>query len=307
MERAKEPWAGAWCAPGGFCDAGEHPIETVEREALEETGLRVAVTGYIGVWVDEYADAEAAPSVDVINVAYYTAVTLGGPEGPVDEAEVRAVRWFARDEPRGRSLLPARWPRSSPPRACRCRSATTLRPVARPRVDGFAGLIELAARQPLVAGRVEVPRRLQVPVGRAHVPPDVELEDPERVPGLRVLRLELDGLRVPLLGRARESLALGDVRERQHRRRRVWVERTGVERARERVPEVVLVQRAVRLPETSLGESRRRERHEQRAGEKRCDDGQKRATATAPGGRPAPTSTPRAKSVGAVTARKSQL
>ena len=89
VQRAKEPWAGAWCAPGGFCDAGEHPIETVEREALEETGLRVAVTGYIGVWVDEYADDEAAPSVEIINVAYYTAVPLGGPERPFDKSEVR--------------------------------------------------------------------------------------------------------------------------------------------------------------------------------------------------------------------------
>jgi ADP-ribose pyrophosphatase YjhB (NUDIX family) len=107
VKRAKEPWAGAWCAPGGFCEAGEHPIETVERETLEETGLRVAVTGYIGVWVDEYADEEAAPSVDVINVAYYTAVPLGGPEGKADESEVSELRWFSRDE-LPRSLAPPR-------------------------------------------------------------------------------------------------------------------------------------------------------------------------------------------------------
>jgi 8-oxo-dGTP diphosphatase len=107
VQRAKEPWAGAWCAPGGFCEVGEHPIETVEREALEETGLRVAVTGYIGVWVDEYADETAVPGIDVINVSYYTAVTLGGPEGPVDESEVSELRWFARDE-LPRSLAPPR-------------------------------------------------------------------------------------------------------------------------------------------------------------------------------------------------------
>jgi 8-oxo-dGTP diphosphatase len=107
VQRAKDPWAGAWCAPGGFCDAGEHPIETVERETLEETGLRVAVTGYIGVWVDDYEDDTAAPSIDVINVAYYTAVPLGGPEGPIDDGEVSERRWFARDE-LPRALAPPR-------------------------------------------------------------------------------------------------------------------------------------------------------------------------------------------------------
>ena len=47
----------------------------------------------------------------------------------------------------------------------------------------------------------------------------------------------------------------------------------------ERVSEVVLVERAVRLPEAALGEPRRRERHEHRAGEERRGDGQQRATA----------------------------
>ena len=107
VRRAKEPWAGAWCAPGGFSDAGEHPIETVEREVLEETGLRVAVTGYIGVWVDEYTDELAVPSRDVINVAYYTAEPLGEPEGTVDGDEVSELGWFGRDE-LPRDLAPPR-------------------------------------------------------------------------------------------------------------------------------------------------------------------------------------------------------
>lgn len=98
VRRAQAPWEGAWCSPGGFSEAGEHPIETVEREVLEETGLRVAVTGYIGVWVDEYTDELAVPSTDFINVAYYTAEPLGGPEGPVDENEVSELRWFGWDE-----------------------------------------------------------------------------------------------------------------------------------------------------------------------------------------------------------------
>ena len=96
--RAYAPWKDGWGTPGGFCEVGEHPIETVEREVLEETGLRVSVTGYVGVWVDAYADEHAAPDVDVINVAYYTAEALGGDEAAFDPREVSELGWFGWDE-----------------------------------------------------------------------------------------------------------------------------------------------------------------------------------------------------------------
>jgi ADP-ribose pyrophosphatase YjhB (NUDIX family) len=96
--RAYAPWKDRWGSPGGFCEHGEHPIETVEREVLEETGLRVRVTGYLGVWVDEYADDRAVPSNDVINVAYYLAEPVGGDEAAYDLAEVSELRWFGWDE-----------------------------------------------------------------------------------------------------------------------------------------------------------------------------------------------------------------
>jgi ADP-ribose pyrophosphatase YjhB (NUDIX family) len=96
--RSYAPWKDLWGTPGGFCEHGEHPIETVEREVLEETGLRVEVTGYIGVWVDEYADERAVPSTDVINVAYYVAEPVGGSEADFDPAEVSELGWFAWDE-----------------------------------------------------------------------------------------------------------------------------------------------------------------------------------------------------------------
>jgi ADP-ribose pyrophosphatase YjhB (NUDIX family) len=96
--RAYAPWKDAWGSPGGFCELGEHPIETVEREVLEETGLRIDVTGYIGVWVDDYADEHAVPGNDVINVAYYLAEPVGGDEKAFDPAEVSELAWFAWDE-----------------------------------------------------------------------------------------------------------------------------------------------------------------------------------------------------------------
>ena len=63
---------------------------------LEETGLQVEVTGYLGVWVDAYADDPDA-AADVINVAYYLARPTGA-AGEPDPAEVSEIGWFAWDD-----------------------------------------------------------------------------------------------------------------------------------------------------------------------------------------------------------------
>ena len=94
--RAYAPWEGMWGSPGGFCEVGEHPIETVVREVLEETGLGVEVAGYLGVWVDAYADDPGADA-DMINVAYYLARPTGT-GGEPDPAEVSEIGWFAWDD-----------------------------------------------------------------------------------------------------------------------------------------------------------------------------------------------------------------
>jgi 8-oxo-dGTP diphosphatase len=94
VRRAHAPWRGAWCAPGGFCEAREHPIAAVEREVFEEAGVRVEVTGFIGIWIDDYAD-EPNPDNETISVAYYHARPTGEPAGVVDAAEVAELGWFA--------------------------------------------------------------------------------------------------------------------------------------------------------------------------------------------------------------------
>ncbi len=73
-------------------------MEAVEREVLEETGLRVRVAAHIGVWVDTYADDPTEPDAAVINVEYYTATLLGGDESAFDRREVSELRWFGWDE-----------------------------------------------------------------------------------------------------------------------------------------------------------------------------------------------------------------
>ena len=99
VRRAHAPWHGAWCSPGGFSEPGEHPLETVAREVLEEAGQHIDVTAYLGVWVHEYSDEPGTdPDAEVINVAYYLARPTAREKGAVDPAEVSEVRWFRWDE-----------------------------------------------------------------------------------------------------------------------------------------------------------------------------------------------------------------
>jgi ADP-ribose pyrophosphatase YjhB (NUDIX family) len=49
VRRTNEPQRGLWTVPAGFIDAGEDPAQAAERECLEETGLRVRVTGLLDV------------------------------------------------------------------------------------------------------------------------------------------------------------------------------------------------------------------------------------------------------------------
>jgi 8-oxo-dGTP diphosphatase len=54
VRRGVQPFRGYWDIPGGFCEAEEHPAETVLREVREETGLEVELTGLLGLWMDDY-------------------------------------------------------------------------------------------------------------------------------------------------------------------------------------------------------------------------------------------------------------
>jgi 8-oxo-dGTP diphosphatase len=96
--RAHTPWRGLWCSLGGFCELGEHPAETVVREAHEEVGLDVEVGEYVGTWVDVYSDDPDDPDAEVINVAYYTAALVRDEPPRLDPAEVSEIGWFAWEE-----------------------------------------------------------------------------------------------------------------------------------------------------------------------------------------------------------------
>ena len=98
--RGHSPWFGGWGSPGGFCEAGEHPVDTAIREVLEETGLHVEIIGYLGVWVDEYSDTPGVDGNETINVGYYVARPVGDADdlSRFDPAEVSELAWFPLDD-----------------------------------------------------------------------------------------------------------------------------------------------------------------------------------------------------------------
>ena len=105
VRRANDPWRDMWSPPAGFCDGLEHPIDTAEREVLEETGVRAKVTGFLGIWTDRYADEPGVDDEDVelISVVYYYATPLDDGSGTPDPDEVAEVRWFRWIELPGRA------------------------------------------------------------------------------------------------------------------------------------------------------------------------------------------------------------
>ena len=91
--RAVEPFAGMWDPPGGFLEEGEHPLDGLRRELLEETGLVGEPRRFVGAWMDVYGDApEAAATLNL-----YWTVRLADGE-PVAADDVAELCWFAPDE-----------------------------------------------------------------------------------------------------------------------------------------------------------------------------------------------------------------
>jgi ADP-ribose pyrophosphatase YjhB (NUDIX family) len=110
--RAIDPWRGLWCAPGGFCNGAEHPIRCAEREALEETGMRIRVIGYLGHWISEYAPApDAANEAQYCAVSYYHAVPAQPFQTAPQRDEVADLAWFEADDLPAELAPPADAPR----------------------------------------------------------------------------------------------------------------------------------------------------------------------------------------------------
>lgn len=82
VERANEPKG--WAIPGGFVDYGESLESAAEREAEEETGLRVELVAQLGA----YGDPDRDPRHHTISVVY-VARAKGQPTGHDDAARAQ--------------------------------------------------------------------------------------------------------------------------------------------------------------------------------------------------------------------------
>ena len=86
VRRGREPEPDAWSLPAGLIRYGETAEEAAAREVLEETGIRVAIGGLLGVY-------------DLIGPGYHYVVIcflarpVGGQLRPGPDVE--DARWFA--------------------------------------------------------------------------------------------------------------------------------------------------------------------------------------------------------------------
>lgn len=107
VRRAYEPWNDCWDIPSGFLNSNEHPITTAEREVLEESGLAIHVTGFLGIWLDVYE--EETHQKTTLNI-YYHAVPAGSVITCPDYSEVTEVGWFLPDSLPEKIAFPAHIP-----------------------------------------------------------------------------------------------------------------------------------------------------------------------------------------------------
>ena len=84
VKRGVEPYKGRWAIPGGGVEIGETVEQAAVREAKEETGLDIKLTGLVGV----YSDPNRDPRGHTVSIVYHAVPVGGDMKADTDAAEV---------------------------------------------------------------------------------------------------------------------------------------------------------------------------------------------------------------------------
>lgn len=102
VRRASEPLRGQWSIPGGMLELGETLRAGAEREALEETGLRVRAGDVVDVFDSITAGrSEGAPQYHYVLVDFLCTLEGGTLRASSDASD---AQWFKRAELHGLGL-----------------------------------------------------------------------------------------------------------------------------------------------------------------------------------------------------------
>jgi len=88
--------AGSWTLPGGGLDWGEHPLEGLRREFIEETGLEPRVISLLGIHAYSLTPEQRrtpGPPIQIIQ-AVYLVTAVGTPVHEVAGSTVEA-KWIS--------------------------------------------------------------------------------------------------------------------------------------------------------------------------------------------------------------------
>ena len=89
---------GQWALPGGKQDLGETPSQCAVRECEEETGVRVRVTGFLGVYSDPAHIVEYTSNGEIRQEFEVTLIGEPVSGEPAANEEASDVRWISSHE-----------------------------------------------------------------------------------------------------------------------------------------------------------------------------------------------------------------